>query len=140
RWEIHFCGFTSHSRTVRSLPPEARRLPSGLQATDHTQSVCPASVLVSLPVATSHSLIVRVRHEGGAETVLLFAKEVTTPAVLPAVSSRGVPPWQRGSAKPSAQRLLILRDGDRSVSRSRDCQHQGGRARGVRGRVNPGAP
>jgi hypothetical protein len=34
-----------------------------------------------------------VRHEGVAETVLLFVKEVTTPAVLPAVSYRGVRSW-----------------------------------------------
>src|SRR5437763_14461078 len=86
------------------------------------------------------SLVVRVRHEGVAETVLLFAKEVTTPAVLPAVSSRGVRPWQRGGAKPSAQRTLILRDGSPGVSRSCDCQHQGGWGPGVRGTANPGEP
>jgi len=34
-----------------------------------------------------------VRHEGVAETVLLFVTEVPTPAVLPAVSYRGVRPW-----------------------------------------------
>ena len=55
------------------------------------------------------SCYVRVRHEGVAETVLLFWKEVTTPAVLPAVSYRGVRPWQRGGAEPPAQRTLILR-------------------------------
>ena len=67
-------------------------------------------------------------------------KEVTTLAALPAVSYRGVRPWQRGGAKPSGQRTLIPRDGDRSVSRSRDCQHQGGWGPGERGMVNPGEP
>lgn len=38
-------------------------------------------------------LLPDVRHEGVAETVLLFVKEVPTPAVLPAVSYRGVRPW-----------------------------------------------
>jgi hypothetical protein len=42
---------------------------------------------------TAFCFAVRVRHEGVAETVLLFVKEVTTPAVLPAVSYRGVPSW-----------------------------------------------
>src|SRR5436190_16956196 len=86
------------------------------------------------------SLFVRVRHEGVAETVLLFWKEVTTPAVLPAVCYRGVLPWQRGGAKLSGQRILILRDGGESVSRRRDCQHQGGWGPAARGRVNPGEP
>jgi hypothetical protein len=70
--------------------------------------------------------LLRVRHEGVAATVLLFREGVTTPAVLPAVSSRGVRPWQRGGAKPSAQRILTRRGGRRGVSRSGDCQHQGG--------------
>src|SRR5262250_955797 len=70
---------------------------------------------------------VRVRHEGVAETVLLFREEVTTPAVLPAVCYRGVRPWQRGGAEPSAQRILTLRGGSRGASRRGDCQHQGGR-------------
>src|SRR5947209_3817561 len=38
--------------------PEARVLPSGLKATDDTPSVCPLRVACSLPVATSHNLIV----------------------------------------------------------------------------------
>jgi hypothetical protein len=80
-----------------------------------------------------------VRHEGVAETVLLL-KEVTTPAVLPAVCYRGVRPWQRGGTKPSGQRNLILRDGGPGVSRSRDCQHRGGWEPAVRGTVNPGEP
>ena len=66
---------------------------------------------------TPLSWVVRVRHEGVAETVLLFWKEVTTPAVLPAVSYRGVRPGQRGGAKPSGQRILIPRDGSPGVSR-----------------------
>ena len=37
--------------------PEASVLPSGLNATDMTASVCPLRVARSLPVATSHSLI-----------------------------------------------------------------------------------
>jgi hypothetical protein len=86
------------------------------------------------------SFVVRVRHEGVAETVLLFIKEVTTPAVLPAVSYRGVRPWQRGGAEPSAQRTLILPDGGQGVSQGRDCQHQGGWGPGGRGMVNPGEP
>jgi hypothetical protein len=39
------------------------------------------------------SFVVRLRHEGVAETVLLFREEVTTPAVLPAVCYRGVLVW-----------------------------------------------
>jgi hypothetical protein len=62
-----------------------------------------------------------VRHEGVAETVLLFIREVTTPAVLPAVSYRGARPWQRGGAEPSAQRTLILPDGGQGMSQGRDC-------------------
>src|SRR5262249_43869203 len=54
--------------------------------------------------AAAYRAIVRVRHEGVAETVLLFGKEVTTPAVLPAVCYRGVRPRQRGGAKLPAQR------------------------------------
>src|SRR5262249_40930150 len=83
---------------------------------------------------------VRVRHEGVAVTVLLFAKEVTTPAVLPAVCYRGVRPWQRGGAKPSGQRILTLRGGSRGASRRCDYQHQGGRGPAARGMVNPGEP
>jgi len=41
-----------------SLLPEANVLPSGLKATDHTSAVWPWRVACSLPVATSHSLIV----------------------------------------------------------------------------------
>jgi hypothetical protein len=36
--------FMSHRRTVRSEPPEARTLPSGLKATDRTAFVWPVSV------------------------------------------------------------------------------------------------
>src|SRR4051812_571454 len=86
------------------------------------------------------SLVVRLRHEGVAETVLRFREEVTTPAVLPAVCYRGVRPWQRGGAEPSGQRTLIPRDGDRSASQGRDCQHQGGWGPAARGTVNPGEP
>jgi len=86
------------------------------------------------------SLLPDVRHEGVAETVLLFWKEVTTPVVLPTVCYRGVRPWQRGGAKPSAERILILRDGGESVSRRRDCQHQGSWGPAGRGMVNSGEP
>ena len=58
----------------------------------------------------------RVRHEGVAGSVLLFDKEVTTPAVLPAVPYRGVRRRQRRGAKPSGQRILIRKDGDRGAS------------------------
>jgi hypothetical protein len=45
---------------------------------------------------------VRVRHEGIAGSVLLFPKkEVTTPAVLPAVPYRGMRLRQRRGLKPS---------------------------------------
>jgi hypothetical protein len=54
-----------------------------------------------------------------------FAKEVTTPVGLPAVSYRGVRPCQLEDAKPSAQHGHILSDGSPSVSRSCDCQGQG---------------
>ena len=86
------------------------------------------------------SIRVRVRHEGVAETVLLFTKEVTTPAVRPAVSYRGVRPWQRGGAKPSGQRTLIRKGGSRGASRCCDCQHRGGWGPAGRGMVNPGEP
>jgi hypothetical protein len=81
-----------------------------------------------------------VRHEGIARSVLLFQKEVTTPAVLPAVPYRGVRRRQRRGAKPSGQRILTREGGDRSASRDRDCQHRGGRGPGARGRANPGEP
>jgi hypothetical protein len=71
-------------------------------------------------------LLPGLRHEGVAETVLHIREEVTTPVVLPAVCYRGVRSWQRGGAKPSAQRTLILRGGSKSASRCCDCQHQGG--------------
>ena len=58
--------------------------------------------MLSLPPRRLLSLVVRVRHEGVAETVLLFWKEVTTPAVLPAVCYRGVLARQRAGAEPSA--------------------------------------
>ena len=71
---------------------------------------------------------------------MLFGKEVTTPAVLPAVSYRGVRPWQRGGAEPSAQRTLTPRGGSQGASRNCDCQHQGGWGPAARGTVNPGEP
>src|ERR1700722_17735084 len=49
---------TSHSLTVSSMLPEASVLPSGLYATDHTKPLCPLRVARSLPVFTSHNLIV----------------------------------------------------------------------------------
>ena len=85
-------------------------------------------------------LSVCVRHEGIAGSVLLFQKEVTTPAVLPAVPYRGVRRRQRRGAKPSGQRILTRKGGDRSASRGRDCQHRGGRGPGARGMANPGEP
>ena len=72
-----------------------------------------------MPMSRWHSamadwfLSVCVRHEGIAGSVLLFQKEVTTPAVLPAVPYRGVRRRQRRGAKPSGQRILIREDGDR---------------------------
>src|SRR6476469_4869306 len=85
-------------------------------------------------------LSVCVRHEGIARSVLLFRKEVTTPAVLPAVPYRGVRRRQRRGAEPSGQRILTREGGDRSASRDRDCQHRGGRGPGARGMANPGEP
>src|SRR5262245_17049346 len=70
----------------------------------------------------------------------LPTKEVTTPAVLPAVPYRGVRRRQRRGAEPSGQRILIRKGGDRSASRDRDCQHRGGRGPGARGMANPGEP
>jgi hypothetical protein len=46
---------TSHSLTVLPSLPEARVLPSGLNATDMTREVCSSRVAVFLPLATSHS-------------------------------------------------------------------------------------
>jgi hypothetical protein len=97
------------------------------------------------PARSSHGLgsfllSVCVRHEGIARSVLLFQKEVTTPAVLPAVPYRGVRRRQRRGAKPSGQRILTREGGDRSASRDRDCQHRGGRGPGARGMANPGEP
>src|SRR5436305_204338 len=45
----------SQSRTLLSSPPDARSLPSGLNAKENTQSVWPLRTAVSLPVATSHT-------------------------------------------------------------------------------------
>jgi hypothetical protein len=53
----------SHSLIVLSLEPEASSRPSGLNATDLTQSVWPERVRTRLPVATSHSLIVLSRSQ-----------------------------------------------------------------------------
>src|SRR5262249_10151659 len=47
---------TSHSLIVWSALPVARVLPSGLKATELSQSVCPVRVAVRWPVATSHNL------------------------------------------------------------------------------------
>jgi hypothetical protein len=61
----HFLGFTFHRRIVWSSLPEARVLPSGLNATEFTQFVCPLKVARSLPVAASHlngTLAVTLRH------------------------------------------------------------------------------
>src|SRR5262249_22687104 len=68
----------------------------------------------------------------------LPAKEVTTPAVLPAVPYRGVRRRQRRGAEPSGQRILTRKGGDRSVRRDRDCQHRGGWGPGARVMANPG--
>src|SRR3954464_1788529 len=81
-----------------------------------------------------------VRHEGIARSVLLFQKEVTTPAVLPAVPYRGVRRRRRRGAKTSGQRILTREGGDRSASRDRHCQHRGGRGPWARGTANPGEP
>src|SRR5262245_54633932 len=45
----------SHSFTVPSRLPEARRFPSGLKATENTKSSCPLMTILSLPVATSQT-------------------------------------------------------------------------------------
>src|SRR5258708_25725300 len=50
---------TSHSQIVLSKPQLARMLPSGLQATLFTRSVCPVSVWSRRRLSTSHSLTVR---------------------------------------------------------------------------------
>src|SRR5436853_482917 len=52
----HCLLFTSHSLTVQSSLPLARRAPSGLKATDQTRPVCPCNVMRHSPVLTSHSL------------------------------------------------------------------------------------
>ena len=48
----------SHSLTVVSALPEASMCPSRLKATESTGPVCPCNVLLSLPVAASHSFTV----------------------------------------------------------------------------------
>eukprot|EP00965_Chrysotila_dentata_P033271 1108288-Pleurochrysis_carterae.AAC.2 len=50
---------TSHTRSDSSKEPEASRLPAGLKSTQKTKLAWPRIVLSSLPVLTSHSLIVR---------------------------------------------------------------------------------
>src|SRR5262245_53123627 len=52
---------TSHRLMRRSAPPVATVLPSGLNATDSTQSVCPSSVGRLRPVGSSHSKVVFAR-------------------------------------------------------------------------------
>src|SRR5437868_15429718 len=47
----------SQSRTVVSLPPEASRVPSGLNAIRVTAPVCPCRLRRLLPVAASHNQI-----------------------------------------------------------------------------------
>src|SRR5713101_7010681 len=61
-----------------------------------------------------------------------------SPAVLPAVSYRGVRSWQREGAKPAGQCILTPWSGREGVSRHGDCQPQGGRGLGSGGRVNLG--
>jgi hypothetical protein len=90
----------------------------------------------NIPERTSRSGATR----GCRGNCVALREEVTTPAVLPAVSYRGVRPWQRGGAEPSAQRIRTLRDGSSGASQRCDCQHQGGWGPGARGRVNPGEP
>ena len=64
----------------------------------------------------------------------LPSKEVTTPAVLPAILYRGVRRRQRRGAKPSGQRILTREDGDRRPA-SRDCRPRAPRRSGTRGAV-----
>ncbi len=45
----------SHSHTVLSGDPDARHLPSGLNATLEKPSECPVNDLNSLPVSISHN-------------------------------------------------------------------------------------
>ena len=49
----------SQNRTARSTPPEARRRPSGLNATHSTLSVCPRRAKTSFPVPESQTFTVR---------------------------------------------------------------------------------
>ena len=49
---------TFHRRIVSSVDPEANSLPSGENATDQTQPVCPLNTCISVPVSTFHRRIV----------------------------------------------------------------------------------
>ena len=49
----------SHSFTVPSYEPVSTFVPSGLNATELTQLVCPANVWISVPVAAFHSVAVQ---------------------------------------------------------------------------------
>src|SRR4051812_41959743 len=53
----HFSGLTSQSLIVLSPLPEARVLPSGLNTTDLTESVCPLRVASSLPSTSSNLML-----------------------------------------------------------------------------------
>ena len=44
----------SHSRNVLSNDPEARDLPSGANATEYTESVCPSNCAITVLARTSH--------------------------------------------------------------------------------------
>ena len=114
------------AQSLRFRRPKAQEVVAGLWTGDHRRPL----------------VFVRLRATRGyrRNCDALPSKEVTTPAVLPAVPYRGVRRRQRRGAKPSAQRILTRKGGDRSVSRDRDCQHRSGRGPGARGRANPGEP
>nr|VFK18689.1 MAG: hypothetical protein BECKLFY1418C_GA0070996_10471 [Candidatus Kentron sp. LFY] len=95
-------------------PPEARRLPSGLNATDQTESVCPSKTRISAPLDTSQTRTVLstppearrlpsgLNSTDQTEPVCPLRIEIGTPisAPLPTSQTRTVP-----SSPPEARRL-----------------------------------
>jgi len=107
------------------LTPDPNQL---LHQTGHAKSGCFS--LTPVPREPAGELQRSGATRGCRGNCVALREEVTTPTVLPVVSYRGMRPWQRGGMKPSAERILIRKDGNQSVSGGCDCQHQGGRGPG----------
>ncbi len=114
---------TSHRRIVRSALAEARRWPSGLKATLHTDEVCPWRGSPSgWPVSTDHRRIVR-SSLGQGYSCRAAAEEA-------GVGFRAVAKWARAAgiirkrSQPSAEQLRRSKAAHRAAAQARAHQRQ----------------